>query len=505
MFWKYNAGAGLYRVTKNDTIYNVPRKGMSSDQPSKGVLSMKGKVKTRETCSCGQKFGEVIERIGRQAESIWKCPVCGLRPKTFFILWYHPIELKNRAGEFVWTKNHRISRHPDDGLMLTDNIRANRLLNRMRDEEDNGTFDISNYIQPEIAKFDGQRLLLLWYRSKSKKWAPSYRTEIRRYIRTYYAPIGVMVLKNRDCRDIRSHHIEDFTRRLPNVSEKTKENIMSPLSDFCKWLKGIRGVLKEMPLFPKFNPPRPKKGWITEAVRSAIISHMHPHDQILFNFWKKHPVRNGELRVIRARHFDSYLCETETGLVRVWGISVEDAISEKKIQHRKNKEPYVMPLDPSFDWSILKGKSADDFAFRNRFGRPYTQSMLEHAWKDAQALFNKQMQAEGRDLVISIRVYWAMRRSTATHLRLFKKAQLDDIRRLLGQRQTASTNEYADVDNLYLGEVLHGTQLVHNDVIAEKEGDKTEDKSTTCGEEMERVAGLETVQPASGKDIKSKG
>ncbi len=451
---------------------------------------MKGKVKTREKCpKCGQAFQEITERIGKQAEIILKCPACETRPGTFFIIWYHPIEIVNDADEYIWIKNHRIARHPDDGLMLRDNIRANRLLNRMRDEEDSGTFDITNYIQPEIAKNDGRKLLVRWYRSKGKDGcSPKHRKELRRYIRTYYAPIGHKVLPSHDCRHIRSHHIDDFNSRLPILGEKTKENIFGSLKAFCRWLKDKRGILKDMPLFPEFNPPKPKKKWITDSIRSAIISLMHPHDQILFNFWKRHPLRNGELRVLRARHFDSFTCVTEAGPTNMWGVKIEDAISEGVIRHRKNKEPYVMPLDPSFDLSLLKGKSPDDFVFLNRVGKPYTQGRIEKIWKTAQARFNKQMREEGKNVVIDIRPYWAMRRSTATHLRLFKKAQLDDIRRLLGQRQLPSANEYADVDNLYLSSVLHGTQLVHSESNG---GNNTEKIKGN----MERVAGFEPVTP----------
>ncbi len=485
----------------NDLPYNDSQNAYGED------YCMKGKVKTREKCpKCKRKFEEAQERIGRQIELILKCPICGRRPNKFYILWYHPLEIVNKAGEYAWVKNHRITHHPDDGEFLTDNIRTNRLLNRMRDETDNKTFDIANYIEPEIAKFDGRKLLVRWYRSKCKEGcAPSYLRDLKRYIRTYYAPIGVKVLPSRDCRDIRSHHIDDFKTRLPNVAEKTKENIMSPLSDFCKWLKQPRGVLKELPVFPKFNPPKPKKKWITEAVRSAIIALMHPHDQILFNFWKRHPMRNGELRVLRARHFDSFICETETGFISVRGINVDDAISEKKIRHRKNREPYVMPLDPMFDWSLLNGKSQDDFVFLNRIGNRYTQNNIEKIWKAAQKKFNEKMEKEGRDLKINIRPYWAVRRSTATHLRLFKKAQLDDIRRLLGQRQLPSANEYADVDNLYLSEVLHGTQLVHNGSIDKNLNEETTGKKGEIKGNMERVAGFEPVNRDNESEYKSKG
>lgn len=491
-------------TTDTTMTYNDPH----PDTKGKGGLSMKGKVKTREKCpKCGRGFEEVMERVGRQAELILKCRQCGTRPETFFIIWYHPLEIV-KDGKYVWIKNHRISRHPDDGQMLRDNVRANRLLGRMRDEEDSKPFDIANYIQPEIAKFDGRKLLVRWYRSKCKEGrAPSYRDELRRYIRAYYAPLGVKVLPSRDCRDIRTHHIDDLLGRLPNVSEKTRENIMSPLKKFCRWLHEIRDVLKIMPVFPVFDPPKPKKKWITEAVRSAIIAHMHPHDQVLFGFWKRHPMRNGELRVLRVRHFDSYMCETETGYVNMWGISIEDAISNKTIRHRKNKEPYIMPLDPSFDLALLQGKPREAFVFLNRKGKPYTQGRIEKIWKTAQARFNEQMKEEGKDLVVSIRPYWAMRRSTATHLRLFKKAQLDDIRRVLGQRQLPSANEYADVDNLYLSRLLHGdgTQMVHsgtNEIFLNPE---TSGKEGENKREMERVAGLEPAHLENENKYKSKG
>ena len=410
---------------------------------------MKGRVKTREKCPvCGLKFHESA------GVGIF-CPTCKTKPETYFIPWYWD-------GE-----KQRITRHPDDHQVLRDFTRANRLLNRMRDEVDRNIFDITHYVQPEIEQFSGQKLLLKWYRSRRRDYRPSYRTEVRRYIRTYFVPIGGKVLRNGDCRDIRSSHIDDFYQKLPaGIAAKTKKNIMASLQAFCKWLYNPRGVLKVMPMFPVIKTDKPVKYYISPETRDLIILQMHPHDQKIFDFWKNIPIRNGELRVLRARHFD----------LMKWAVSIEDAMSEKEIGPRKNREPYVLPLSPGFDPDLLKDKLPEAFAFLNRKGIPYTQERMDKIWN-----------AACRKVGIKIRMYHGMRRSKATQMRS-EGAQLDDIRRVLGQKQLPMANEYADVDILLLSRVLHGAQAGHKIEDDEK-------KVVNIKNKMERVAGLEPVTP----------
>ena len=423
---------------------------------------MRGKVRTREKCPvCGKPF-KVVEEI-----DIF-CPICQTRPRTFYILWYEPRTIIGKGGKGRQVKNHRITRDLSDNQILDSFKRAHRMVERMRGDVDAKTFDLSHYIQPEIEKFKGRRLLVKWYKSKGKAdMAPTHRTEIRRYIRTYYAPIGDKILASHDCREIKNYHIEDFFDRLPAaLSNKTKKNIMGMLKNFCRWLNW-RGILTVVPKFPPISVPKPKKQWILPDTQARIISKMHPHDQAVFGFWMSHPLRNGELRVLRKKHFD----------LEKWVVRVEDAISEGIIRHRKNREPYVLPLDPEFDASALEDKLPEAFVFLNRKGLPYTQGRLEKIWS-----------AACKKAGAKIRLYHGTRRSKATQLRVLKGADLESIRLILGQKQLGSAQEYADSDTLFLAELLHGAQEVHKGQGRIYNLIKREEK-------MERVAGLEPVTP----------
>ncbi len=421
---------------------------------------MKGRVKTREKCpSCGLKFVEEVNGL------FCHTPSCNRRrPETYFIPWY-------------WDgKKHRITRHPDDNQLLKDFTRASRLLGRMRDEADRRIFDITHYVQAEIERFSGQKLFFKWYRDFRREWRPSYRTEVRRYVRDFFVPIGAQVLRNGDCRSINSSHVDDFYRKLPaGIKNKTKKNIMSSLRKFCSWLVSPKMILQIMPAFPVIKTDKPVKYYINKETQALIISKMHPHDQTIFNFWRNMPIRNGELRVLRARHFD----------LPKWVVSIEDAMSEKEIGPRKNREPYYLPLPFDFDRDLLNNKRPDDFAFLNRVDRPYTQERLEKIWDAASAKVG-----------IKIRMYHGMRRSKATQMRL-EGAQLDDIRRVLGQKQLPMANEYADVDILLLSRVLHG---------GAQEGRKregAENKVVNIQDKLERVAGFEPARNPTTKSNKS--
>jgi len=153
---------------------------------------------------------------------------------------------------------------------------------------------------------------------------------------------------------------------------------------------------------------------------------------------------------------------------------------------RKNREPYVLPLNPDFDRDLLKDKLPEAFAFLNRVGRPYTQERMDKIWN-----------AACDQVGVKIRMYHGMRRSKATQMRL-EGAQLDDIRRVLGQKQLPMANEYADVDILLLSRVLHGTGA--------QAGHKSEEARYNIANikgKMERVAGLEPVQNPTSKPKKS--
>lgn len=171
------------------TRHNIPSPAPQKPRGKRreeGGLSMKGKIRSRET-TCPNSHGKLISA----PEKGIFCSACDYRPKTFFI-------------DIYSQGRHRISTDLD-GYILDSYQRASRLLERMRSEVDSGTFKIANYAQAHIEEFRGRNLIPRWLVTKDTL-APSTVREYQRYARLYFLPY----FGNFDMRKITPGKVEDF-------------------------------------------------------------------------------------------------------------------------------------------------------------------------------------------------------------------------------------------------------------------------------------------------------
>ncbi|HUO77832.1 MAG TPA: tyrosine-type recombinase/integrase, partial [Thermodesulfovibrionales bacterium] len=318
---------------------------------------MKGKVRTREICpQCRGKF-KIVEGI-----DIF-CERCNTRPKTFFIVLYH-----DKAKQ-------RISREKD-GQILDSYRRAHRLLENIRKDYDDGVFSLSNYLPEEIEEFRGHKLFPKWLGTKTLI-APSSLREYKRYTELYFVPY----FGNQDMRQLNAGHIEDFFLSIPKAQEehgfrqlslKSLKNISIALHTFCVWLY-TRETIKRVPVFPKITPPKPPIDWITRNEQMKILAFINSHHRPIFEFLYYHPVRVGEARALRRKHFK----------LDIMAVHVCEAFSLKETRSRKNKEPYYLPIAKRFNLDVLKDKLPEAFVFTNKAGRPYTSEGLRKIWHRA--------------------------------------------------------------------------------------------------------------------------
>lgn len=314
-------------------------------------LSMKGKVRTREKCpQCSGKF-RIIE------ESDIFCDKCNTRPITFFIVLYHD------------KSKQRISRDTD-GHILDSYRRAHRLLEKIRKDIDDGIFSLSDYLPKEVEQFRGNNQLEKWYKFKvSQDLSPGHLQKVRQYIEKYYKPF----FGNLNCKQIRTHQIEDFLASLStNLSTKTKKNLMTMLKNFCNWLNR-REILLRMPLFPVLSPAEPPIEWVRREDQIRILGYVPPHHQPIISFMMRHPVRSSEACALQREHFN----------LENMSVHICQAFSLKEIRSRKNKKPYYLPLSHDFDIDILKDKLPKAFVFTNKMGNPYTANSLRKIWDKA--------------------------------------------------------------------------------------------------------------------------
>lgn len=396
----------------SQTTYNLPY------IKEIGGLSMKGRVRTREKCpQCGKAF-KIIEEI-----DIY-CPTCNTRPKTFFIFLYCNKE------------KYRISRDTD-GHILDSYKRAHRLLESIRKDIDDGIFSITDYLPKEIEQFRGHRLFDKWLKAKhSQDLSPGHLKKVGEYIDKYYRPS----FGNLDCRQLRTHHVEDFLTQLPeHLSTKTKKNIMTMLKNFFNWLFK-QEILLRMPQFPTLSPPDPPITWITKEDQLRVLNFIHPHHRPIFEFMIYHPVRPGEAIALKVKDIDRV---NRT-------VHIYRAFSLNELRPRKNKKPYYLPLSQHFDFGILKSKLPEAFVFTNKVGKPYRANDLRKIWH----------RARKKSEVPYIKLYNATRHSIASQA-LNEGVPLEVISKALGHSTLEVTKEkYAKMDIQRLRVVVDGAQMV---------------------------------------------
>ena len=332
-------------MTASDRADNNSSQGIAEN--CRG-FSMKGKVRTREQCpQCRHKY-KFVEEI-----DIY-CPSCNTRPKTFFIVFY-------------WDSiKHRISRDTD-GHILDSYRRAHRLLEKIRKDIDDNIFSLSDYLPKQIEQFRGNNQLNKWYNFKiSQDLSPGHLKKVKEYIEKYYRPF----LGNLNCKQIRTHHIEDFLAKLSqNLSTKTKKNLMTMLKNFCNWLFR-REILLRTPQFPVLSPAEPPIEWISREDQIKILNHVPAHHHPIISFMMRHPIRSGEACALQRKHFN----------LENMSVHICQAFSLKEIRSRKNKKPYYLPLSHDFGINNLKDKLPEAFVFTNTMGQPYNAQRLRKIW-----------------------------------------------------------------------------------------------------------------------------
>jgi integrase len=400
-------------LTKRNTATDNGSQGLPENF---GGLTMQGKVRTRERCpQCGQKF-KVVE------ETDIYCPPCNTRPKTFFIVFY-------------WDGlKQRISRDTD-GHILDSYRRAHRLLERIRKDIDDKGLSLSDYLPKEIDRFRAEKLLYTWIAYKiSQDLSPLHLKKVKEYTEKYYKPY----FNNQDCRQIRTHHIEDFLTQLPeHFSTKTKKNIMTMLKNFCNWLFR-REILLRMPQFPVLSPAEPPIEWISREDQLKILSQVPHHHRPIISFMMRHPVRSSEACALQRKHFN----------LENMSVHICQAFSLKEIRSRKNKKPYYLPLSHDFDINILKDKLPEGFVFTNTMGKPYTANRLRKIWDKAR-----------KKAGVTIQLKNATRHSVASQA-VNEGTNLAVVSKALGHSTLEVTKRYASMEIESLRVVVDGRAQV---------------------------------------------
>ncbi len=121
---------------------------------------------------------------------------------------------------------------------------AAQFLNGIRFKTSEGSFDVRDY-QPD-KPFSFLNLSEKYLKRKSS--LKSFK-EVKRHIK-----VAQDYFQDRNVKEILGAEIDDYIFSIPGISEKTRANYLSRLSDFWKWMLQRQVItLVQMPIFPKID------------------------------------------------------------------------------------------------------------------------------------------------------------------------------------------------------------------------------------------------------------
>lgn len=383
-------------------------------------LSMAGKIRTKEKCpKCGKAFITGINGLS--------CPECQTAPKKYFI-------------DIYWKQRFKI--YSDlHGHALDSYARAHRLIESIRNEIDNHTFDPKRYIRVEAEKYSFSVYASNWlakcegYVAK-QKLSPSYMKELRRFVNKRFIPFFL----EQDIRDLRTANITAFYDNLPNnLSLKTQSNIMSVLHKlFSDAL--LNEDIRQMPSFPEIDVPDPDWSWCAEDVQDDILVKIPQAHLPYLIFMARQGVRPAEARALKWDCVD-----LSRGVV-----TIRRNFSLNKLRDiTKAKNIRIIPLDPLVAEMLkemnAKGIEPDSFVFTKK-GRGYSESYARKLWNSA----CKNVGVE------NLTLYQGTRHSLASQA-VNRNVSLDLIGAFLGHKNPKMTKKYAHANNTGLRAVLRSS------------------------------------------------
>ncbi len=332
-----------------------------------------------------------------------------------------------RTGTAPNRKRNKIYSDPK-GRSLSSWEHAYRILNHIRFEIDQGTFDPTKYVKSDINRYRFSVRVNGWLEDKRKEaekgnlsW--SYIKPLERYVNMYYMKSG---LAEMDVRDIRTFHISEFYKNLPSdKSLKYLKNIVDALSHFFNTLYDDDYITKT-PKFPTIRVEETPPDWITRETQVEIFEHLPDQDRPIFLFLAAQALRPGEAQALKVKDIDF---EQNTLIVR-------RTFSYRKIVERTKgrnvKLRYINPEIVGLLRECCRDKHPEAFVFFGpKPGRPYSENTLQRRWRDACAKVG-----------VKIKCYNGTRHSWATDA-LNRGVSIEAIAEVLGHSDIRSTNKYA--------------------------------------------------------------
>lgn len=369
----------------------------------RGDLCMKGGIYTKEKCPiCGRKF----EKTGADL----LCSIHQTRPRKVYIQLYASALHKHIN---IFTDRQ--------GYPFTSYEQAARILNKIRAEIDEKTFDPTRYVAEKLKPLRFNNWSDSWLQKKeneAKKGlkSPSYLKALRVYVGKFQKYFG-----ETDIRDIGTKAINDFYLTM-DASPKYVKNILDGLrkllQDAFDW-----GDIKQMPKFPKVDVPEADVETIDLDLQDSIINSIpDAMDRTFILFLARLMLRPCEPRGLYWEDLD----------FKHHRVKIRRHYSLNEIRPAtKSKNMKILPLDGELEQALLAlpRHLTSPFVFWKRNGHPFSESWARKLWKRV----CKQMGVE-------IGLYQGTKHSSATELA--DREGLDLTQEFLGHSNREMTKRY---------------------------------------------------------------
>lgn len=341
---------------------------------------------------------------------------------------YHFDSKSNRYLVSIYWRGHRYKIFSYNGDPIYHAKTAEKLLNKIRAEIDDGIFQPKSYF-PEsplsISKYGLQWLRVI---DVSKKTLKGYTTAVNRYINEYF--------KDTDIRHIRHNDLMEFYKWISG-SQKWKYNVMGVLRTMLRSAYKNEDLMR-MPPFPKLvYDTQEEIRYLTMEQQEQVLNVIPEQHQAIFKVAMEYGLRVGEARALKKD------CVTEDEIIIKRTFSDNDLMERTKTKLiRKYKiTSYVRTIldsmPPRFSFMFVR----DD-------GNPYTNKDLNKIWHQA-----------CKNVQIEIKLYNAIRHSLGCQL-LNEGRDLSLVQEILGHTRSEMTKRYAQRSNAVVGKILNDRRVV---------------------------------------------
>ena len=372
-------------------------------QKGRGDLCMKGGVYTKERCPvCGVKF----QRTGEDL----LCSIHQTRPRRVYIQLY--------ASAFHKHINIFTDRQ---GYPFTSYEQAARILNKIRAEIDEKTFDPTRYISEKLRPLRFNNWSESWLRRKKIEAqkglkSPSYLKAVRVYVRKFQEHFG-----ETDIRDIGTKAINDFYLTLsasPKYIKNILDGLQKMLQDALDW-----GDIRQMPKFPKIDVPETDIKTIDLDLQDSIINSISDQmDRTFILFLARLMLRPCEPRALYWEDLD----------FKHHRVKIRRHYSLNEIRPAtKSKNIKILPLDGELEQALLAlpRHLTSPFVFWKKNGHPFSESWARKLWKRV-----------CKEMGVDIGLYQGTKHSSATELA--DREGVDMAQEFLGHTNRAMTKRY---------------------------------------------------------------